>query len=693
MVGQIPLENIRNIGIMAHIDAGKTTTTERILYYSGITYKIGEVDDGAAEMDWMEQEKERGITITSAATTCFWKGYRINIIDTPGHVDFTAEVERSLRVLDGSIAIFCGVSGVQPQSETVWRQADRYGIPRISFINKMDRIGSDYYKAVEMISTRLGTQPLPLQIPVGSENEFRGVIDLIRSEAIIWDEETLGATYHKEPIPEELLSISQEYRSRMMEAVAEQDDILMEKYLETGGLAEEEIIRGIRIGTLNLKFVPVLCGASFKNKGVQPLLDAVVNYLPSPIDIPPIEGQNPNTKKMETRKADLNEPFAALVFKIINDTYVGNLAYLRAYSGKIHTGANIYNATKACKERVSKLLKIHANKRQEVKEFSAGEIAAASGFKRVSTGDTICQMGHPIILESMIFPEPVVSVAIEPKTKNDQDMLAEVLSKLGQEDPTFRSRVDEETGQTIISGMGELHLEILTDRMLREYKVKANVGKPQVAYKETITQKASAEEEFIRQTGGRGQYAHVILSLEPQSRGKGFTFQNMTSGDKIPKEFVPAVEQGVKEALETGILAGYPVIDVKAFLIDGSYHEVDSSDLSFKIAGSIATKKAVMEANPILLEPIMEAEVVVPEEYMGDVIANLNSRRGKIEGMQIRSGAQVIKAKVPLSEMFGYATDLRSMTQGRGTYTMQFNSYNEVPQQISEGLLARIFRR
>jgi elongation factor G len=663
------------------------------LYYSGITYKIGEVDDGAAEMDWMEQEKERGITITSAATTCFWKGYRINIIDTPGHVDFTAEVERSLRVLDGSIAIFCGVNGVEPQSETVWRQADRYFIPRISFINKMDRIGSDYFRAVDMIRTRLGTQPLPLQIPIGTENEFRGVIDLINLEAFVWDEETLGAVYHQEEIPKELMPLAQEYRSNLIEVVAEQDDTLMEKYLETGGLSEDEIIRGIRIGTLNLKFVPVLCGASFKNKGVQPLLDAVVNFLPSPLDIPPIEGLNPNTKKMETRSANISEPFAALVFKIINDSYVGNLAYLRAYSGKIHTGATIYNATKNSKERVSRLMKIHANKRQEVKDISAGEIAAVTGFKKVSTGDTICEQGHPIILESMIFPEPVVSVAIEPKTKNDQDMLAEVLIKLGQEDPTFRFRVDEETGQTIISGMGELHLEILTERMLREYNVKANVGKPQVAYKETISQNSTAEEKFIRQTANRGQYAHVVLSLEPQLRGKGFLFQNLASGDKIPKEFIPAIEQGIQEALETGVLAGYPVIDVKACLLDGSYHEVDSSELSFKVAGSIATKKAAMEANPLLLEPIMEVEVVIPEEYMGDVIANLNSKRGKIEGLEIRSGAQVVKAKVPLSEMFGYATDLRSMTQGRGTYTMQFNTYDEVPQQISEGLLARIYRR
>jgi elongation factor G len=641
----------------------------------------------------MDQEKERGITITSAATTCFWEGYRINIIDTPGHVDFTAEVERSLRILDGSIAIFCAVNGVEPQSETVWRQADRYFIPRISYINKMDRIGSDYFRAVDMIKTRLGTQPLPLQIPIGTENEFRGVIDLINLEAFIWEEETLGAVYHKEPIPEELISLAQEYRSNLIETVAEQDDILMEKYLETGGLSEEEIIKGIRIGTLNLKFVPVLCGASFKNKGVQPLLDAVVNFLPSPIDIPPIEGQNPITNKTETRAANTSEPFAALVFKIINDSYVGNLAYLRAYSGKIHIGDTVYNATKKSKERVSRLMKIHANKRQEVKDIFAGEIAAAIGFKKVSTGDTICEQGHPIILESMRFPEPVVSVAIEPKTKNDQDMLAEVLIKLGQEDPTFRFKIDEETGQTIISGMGELHLEILTERMLREYKVKANVGKPQVAYKETISQMATTEEKFVRQTGNRGQYAHVILSLEPQTRSKGFLFQNLASGDKIPKEFIPAVEQGIREALETGVLAGYPVIDVKACLLDGSYHEVDSSDLSFKIAGSIATKKAAMEANPLLLEPIMEVEVVIPEEYMGDVISNLNSKRGKIEGMEARSGAQVVKAKVPLSEMFGYATDLRSMTQGRGTYTMQFNTYDEVPQQISEGLLARIYRR
>lgn len=693
MSKQILLEKIRNIGIMAHIDAGKTTTTERILYYSGITYKLGEVDDGAAEMDWMEQEKERGITITSAATTCFWRDYRINIIDTPGHVDFTAEVERSLRVLDGSVAIFCGVNGVEPQSETVWRQADRYSIPRISFINKMDRIGSDFFRAVDMIRKRLGATPLPLQIPIGAENLFRGVIDLIRMEAIIWDEETLGATYHKEAIPDELMSITSKYRSQLMETVAEQDDLLMEKYLETGGLAEEDIIKGIRAGTLKLNLVPVLCGASFKNKGVQPLLDAVVDFLPSPLDIPPIEGQNPKTGKMEKRRSSLDEPFAALVFKIMGDPYVGNLAYFRIYSGTLHSGDIVYNATKDSKEKATRLMKIHANKREEVKAVNAGEIAAAAGLKKATTGDTICKQGKPIILEPMIFPEPVVSVAIEPKTKNDQDMLSDVLMKLGQEDPTFSHKVDEETGQTIISGMGELHLEVLTDRMLREFNVKANIGKPQVAYKETITQEASVEEKFVRQTGNRGQYGHVVLTLKPQPRGKGFCFENLTSDGTIPKEFIHAVEQGVREALETGILAGYPAIDVKASLIDGSYHEVDSSDLSFKIAGSIAARKAAKEAMPILLEPIMKVEVVIPKEYMGDVISNLNSKRGKIEGMEIRSGAQVIRAKVPLSEMFGYATDLRSMTQGRGTYTMQFESYAEVPQQISERLLSRIYRR
>ncbi|MGA1796019.1 MAG: elongation factor G [bacterium] len=687
------MEKIRNIGIMAHIDAGKTTTTERILFYSGITYKIGEVDEGSTEMDWMDQERERGITITSAATTCFWKGYRINIIDTPGHVDFTAEVERSLRILDGSVAVFCGVNGVEPQSETVWRQADRYHIPRISFINKMDRIGADYFRAVDMIRTRLGAQPLPLQIPIGSEADFRGVVDLISFESIIWEEEALGATFHTEPVPEELSQIAREYRSRLIEAAAEQDDGLMEQYLETGGLNTEEIIKGVRLGTLNLKFVPVLCGAAFKNKGVQPLLDAVVNFLPSPLDVPPITGPNPKTGKVEQRKSDINEPFAALVFKIMNDAYVGNLAYIRAYSGMIHTGTTVYNATKDCKERISRLLKIHANKRQDIKEVYAGEIAAAAGFKRISTGDTICAPGHPIILESMMFPEPVVSVAIEPRTKNDQDMLTEVLMKLGQEDPTFRFKVDDETGQTIISGMGELHLEILTERMLREYKVNAKIGKPQVAYKETIACQGTAEEKFVRQMGQRGQFAHVVVMLEPQPRGKGFFFQNLAPAEKIPKEYIPSIEQGIRETLETGILAGYPMIDVKAALLDGSAHEVDSSDLSFKVAGAIATKKAAMAANPLLLEPVMEVEAVIPEEYMGDVIAHLNAKRGKIEGMEIRSGAQVIKAKVPLSEMFGYATDLRSMTQGRGTYSMQFNTYDEVPQQISEGLLARIYRR
>jgi len=691
--GQFPMERIRNIGIMAHIDAGKTTTTERILYYSGITYKIGEVDEGSTEMDWMDQERERGITITSAATTCFWKEHRINIIDTPGHVDFTAEVERSLRVLDGSIAVFCGVNGVEPQSETVWRQADRYKIPRISFINKMDRIGADYFRAVDMIRTRLGAQPLPIQIPVGSEGSFRGVVDLINLESIIWEEETLGATFHTEPVPEELGQTAREYRSRLVEAAAEQDDGLMEQYLETGGLNNEDIIKGIRMGTLKMKFVPILCGAAFKNKGVQPLLDAVVNFLPSPLDVPPISGPNPKTGKVEKRKSDSREPFAALVFKIMNDAYVGNLAYFRTYSGTIHTGTTVYNATKDCKERISRLLKIHANKRQDIKDVYAGEIAAAAGFKRISTGDTICEQGHPILLESMMFPEPVVSVAIEPRTKNDQDMLNEVLMKLGQEDPTFRFKVDEETGQTIISGMGELHIEILTERMLREFKVNAKIGKPQVAYKETIACQATAEEKFVRQMGARGQFAHVVVMLEPQSRGKGFFFQNLSPSEKIPKEYIPSIEQGIREALDTGILAGYPMIDVKATLLDGSSHEVDSSDLSFKVAGTIAAKKAAMAANPLLLEPVMEVEAVIPEEYMGDVIAHLNAKRGKIEGMEIRSGAQVIKAKVPLSEMFGYATDLRSMTQGRGTYSMQFNTYDEVPQQISEGLLARIYRR
>ncbi|MBN2373039.1 elongation factor G [bacterium] len=693
MSKQTLLENIRNIGIMAHIDAGKTTTTERILYYSGITYKLGEVDDGTAEMDWMEQEKERGITITSAATTCYWKDCRINIIDTPGHVDFTAEVERSLRVLDGSIAIFCGVSGVEPQSETVWRQADRYSIPRISFINKMDRIGSDFFKTVDMIRKRLGATPLPLQIPVGAENLFRGVIDLIRMEAVIWEEETLGATYHKEQIPDELVSIAREYRAQMVETVAEQDDFLMERYLETGGLAEDDIIKGIRIGTLKLNLVPVLCGASFKNKGVQPLLDAVVDFLPSPLDIPPIEGLNPRTGKLEKRQSGIDEPFAALVFKIMADPYIGNLAYFRVYSGNLRSGDIVYNATKDSREKATRLMKIHANKREEIKEVCAGEIVAAAGLKKTTTGDTICAQNRPIILESMTFPEPVVTVAIEPKTKKDQDMLMDVLMKLGQEDPTFTYKVVEETGQTVISGMGELHLEILTDRMLREFKVNANIGKPQVAYKETISKEVDVEEKFDRQVGNKGQYGHVMLSLKPQTRGKGFSFENLTSEDVIPKGFINAIEQGVREALETGILAGYPAIDVKASLIGGSYHEVDSSDLSFKIAASIATRKAAVEAAPVLLEPIMKVEVVIPQEYMGDVISDLNSKRGKIEGMETRSGAQVISAKAPLSEMFGYATDLRSMTQGRGTYTMQFESYMEVPQQVSERLMSRIYRR
>ncbi|MCL6583769.1 MAG: elongation factor G [bacterium] len=691
MSRKFPLSKIRNIGIMAHIDAGKTTTTERILYYTGITYKMGEVDEGSTEMDWMEQERERGITITSAATTCYWRDHRINIIDTPGHVDFTAEVERCLRVLDGAITVICGVSGVQPQTETVWRQADRYHVPRVVFINKMDRIGADFFASVESIEKRLHTKTALLQIPLGKESEFQGVIDLIRMRAIIYDTDELGATFREDVVPEEFEEEALEYRGRLVEAVAEEDEELMEKYLETGELTESEIRRGVRAGTLSMAFVPVVCGSAFKNKGVQPLLDAVVDYLPAPTDVPAIEGINCKTNQKEKRESSEKGPLAALAFKIWNDPFVGQLTFFRMYSGTLQVGSYVYNASKDYRERVGRLLHVHANKWEDISEVSAGDIAAAVGFRKTGTGDTLCDEREPIILERMEFPEPVIYVAIEPKTKADQEKLASTLYKLAQEDPTFKVHTDNETGQTIISGMGELHLEIITERMLREFKVQANIGKPQVAYKETIRKKGEGEAKFIRQTGGRGQYGHVKLVIEPLARGRGFEFENALVSEVIPKEFIPAVREGVVQAMETGILAGYPMVDIKATLIDGSFHEVDSSDISFKIAGFMAFQNAAKQADAVLLEPVMEVEIIVPDEYMGDVIGDVNARRGRIEDLRSKGGVQIIMAKIPLAEMFGYSTSLRSMTQGRGTFTMEFRAYDEVPNTLSEQILARLY--
>ena len=687
---QYPIGLVRNIGIIAHIDAGKTTTTERILYYTGRTYRIGEVDEGSAEMDWMEQEKERGITITSATTTCFWRDHRINFIDTPGHVDFTVEVERSLRVLDGAIAIFDASSGVEPQSETVWRQADRYRVPRICFINKMDKTGADFPMSIRSIAERLGANPVAIQLPYGKEDKFKGIIDLIELKAVVWEEESLGARYHEEEIPKELEEEALHFREKLLEAAAEEDERLLERYLEGQELNPEEIRRALRKGTLDLKLTPVLCGAAFRNKGVQPLLDAIVDYLPSPVDLPPIEGVSPRTGKTIKRSPKGEEPLAALAFKLMVDPYAGHLCFFRVYSGTLRTGSYVYNSTRDARERIGRLLRMHANKREEIEEVSAGDIAAAVGLKHTRTGDTLCDQAHPLVLEAIEFPEPVISVAIEPRTKEGQEKLSAALAALANEDPTFRSRVDEETGQTIISGMGELHLEIIVDRLLREFGVEANVGRPQVSYRETITQAAEAEGRFIKQTGGRGQYGHVYLKLEPQPPGSGFEFVNQIAGGVIPKEFIPAVEKGIREALESGILAGYPVVDVKATLFDGSYHEVDSSELAFKIAGSLAFKEAAKKAKPTLLEPIMQVEVVTPEEFLGEVIGDLNSRRGRILGIEPRSAAQVVQAEVTLAAMFGYATDLRSLTQGRATYTMQFVHYEPVPSPIAEEIVTRM---
>ncbi len=683
------INKYRNMGFAAHIDAGKTTTTERVLYYSGKLHKIGEVHDGAATMDWMEQEKERGITITSAATTTFWKDHRINIIDTPGHVDFTVEVERSMRVLDGVCIIFCAVGGVQPQSETVWRQANRYKVPRIAFINKMDRVGADFFRVVKQMKERLQINPILLQLPIGSEEKFKGLIDLVEMKAILYEDE-MGVKFSVTDIPAELKDQAQEYHNKLIETAAESEDNLLEKYLADGSLNKEEVIRGIRKACIDAKIVPVTCGSAFKNKGVQSLLDSIVTYLPSPAEVKAVKGINPRSGQDDTREAKDEAPFAALAFKIMSDPFVGRLTFFRVYSGVLEKGSYTYNSTKDKKERIGRLLQMHANKREEIDEVRAGDIAAAVGLKYTFTGDTMCDEDKPIILEAIQFPEPVIFVAIEPKTKADQEKLGLALARLSEEDPTFRVKGDPETGQTIISGMGELHLEIIVDRLLREFKVEANVGKPQVAYKETVNGKADdVETKFIRQTGGRGQYGHVVISIEPLERGKGFEFVNDIVGGVIPKEYIPAIEKGIVEAMSTGIVAGYPVVDLRCTLFDGSFHEVDSSEMAFKIAGSMAIKKAVLSARPILLEPIMSVEVVVPEQYMGDVIGDLNSRRGRIENMESHAGIQTIKTKVPLANMFGYSTDLRSKTQGRGTFTMEFSHNEEVPRNIADGIIEK----
>ncbi|RKD24850.1 elongation factor G [Caminicella sporogenes DSM 14501] len=681
-----PLEKTRNIGIMAHIDAGKTTTTERILFYTGRVHKIGEVHEGAATMDWMEQEQERGITITSAATTAQWLGHRINIIDTPGHVDFTVEVERSLRVLDGAVAVFCAKGGVEPQSETVWRQADKYGVPRIAFVNKMDIVGADFYNAVQMMKDRLKANAVPIQLPIGAEDTFVGIVDLVEMNARIYKDD-LGKEMETTEIPADMKEKAEEYRLALVEAVAETDEELMMKYLEGEELTVDEIKAGLRKATINNMIVPVLCGSAYKNKGVQLLLDAVVEYLPSPLDIPPVKGILVDTEEEAERKADDNEPFAALAFKIMADPYVGKLAFFRVYSGTLESGSYVYNSTKGKKERIGRILEMHANKRQEISKVYAGDIAAAVGLKYTTTGDTLCDEKNQIILESMEFPEPVIKVAIEPKTRAGQEKMGMALAKLAEEDPTFKTYTDEETGQVIIAGMGELHLEIIVDRLLREFKVEANIGKPQVAYKETITKPVDVEAKFARQSGGRGQYGHVKIKVTPKERGTGYEFVNSIVGGVIPKEYIPAVDAGIREAMENGVLAGYEVVDLKVELYDGSYHEVDSSEMAFKIAGSMAIKDALKKGDPILLEPYMKVEVVVPEEYLGDVMGDLNSRRGKLEGMEARAGAQVIRAYVPLAEMFGYATDLRSKSQGRGNYTMQFSHYEPVPNNIAQKII------
>lgn len=690
MPRQVSLAMTRNIGIMAHIDAGKTTTTERILYYTGVSHKIGEVHDGAATMDWMEQEQERGITITSAATTCIWKDYRINIIDTPGHVDFTIEVERSLRVLDGAVAVFCSVGGVEPQSETVWRQADKYGVPRIAFINKMDRIGADFNHGVEMMRDRLHANPLPIQIPIGKEDSFKGVIDLIEMKAITWDDESLGATFDVAEIPSDLLAEAKAARLAMIEEISGHDDGLMEKYLLGEELTIPEIKSGIRRATTALKINPVLCGSAFKNKGVQQLLDAVIDYMPSPVDVPAIAGINPTTGEAMTRPADDSGPFSALAFKIMTDPFVGQLTFFRVYSGVAESGAGILNASKDKRERFGRILKMHANKREEIKKVYSGDIAAAVGLKYTTTGDTLCDEKNVCLLEKMDFPEPVISIAVEPKTKADQEKMGVALGKLAHEDPSLRVHTDEETGQTILAGMGELHLEIIVDRMFREFKVAANIGSPQVAYRESITKKVEQQGKFVRQSGGRGQYGDCWIRIEPLEAGSGFVFVDEVKGGVIPKEYIPAVGKGAEEAALNGIIAGFPIVDVKVTCFDGSYHDVDSSEMAFKIAGSMGFKEGAAKAGPVLLEPIMKVEVVAPDDYMGDVMGDLSSRRGRIMGMESRGGAQVINAHVPLANMFGYATDMRSATQGRATYSMHFDHYEQVPKAIAEEIIAKV---
>jgi elongation factor G len=690
LIRQFPLARTRNIGIMAHIDAGKTTTTERILYYTGKTYKIGEVHEGAAVMDWMVQEQERGITITSAATTCRWKDTWINILDTPGHVDFTVEVERSLRVLDGAVAVFDAVAGVEPQTETVWRQANHYRVPRICFINKMDRIGADFFRAVVMVKDRLDANPAVLQIPIGAEGNFRGMVDLLGMKALVW-EEGMGEKWEVTDIPEDLVADAEHWRHELVDVVSHYDDTVMEKYVEEKEITADDLRAAVRAATLANEIVPVLCGSAFKNKGVQPLLDAVVDFLPSPLDLPPVTGMDVKGIEELERPADDNAPFSALAFKIMSDPYVGKLTYFRVYSGTLKQGSSVYNSTKDRKERVGRILQMHANHREDKDAVFAGDIVAAVGLKHTTTGDTLCDANASIVLEALEFPAPVIHVAVEPKTKADQDKLGKALNALSDEDPTFQVHTDEDTGQTIIAGMGELHLEVLVDRMLREFSVDANVGKPQVAYRETITRPVhKVEERYIRQTGGRGQYGHVVLDLEPTGPGGGYEFIDKIRGGDIPKEYIPSVDAGIQEALQGGVLAGYPTVDVRATLIDGSYHEVDSSEMAFRIAGSLAVKKAAKQAHPSLLEPIMAVEVVTPEDYMGDVIGDLSSRRGKVEGMEQRGASQVIRAQVPLAEMFGYATDLRSRTQGRATYTMQFHSYQQVPESISREIVARV---
>ena len=688
MAREYSLEKTRNIGIMAHIDAGKTTTTERILFYTGVNHKIGEVHDGAATMDWMVQEQERGITITSAATTCHWKNHRINIIDTPGHVDFTVEVERSLRVLDGAVAVLTARGGVEPQTETVWRQAEKYSVPRMAYVNKMDITGADFYNVIKMMKERLNANAVAIQLPIGAEDDFQGIIDLVKMEAIVYEDD-LGKVADEVAIPEDMQDLAEEYREKLLEAVAEVDDSLMEKYLGGEEISEEEIKTAIRKATIACTMCPVTCGTSYRNKGVQPMLDAIVDFMPAPTDIPPIKGVNPETGEEDHRPSSDSEPFAALAFKIMADPFVGKLAFFRVYSGTLSSGSYVFNSTKGKKERIGRILQMHANNRKELDIVYSGDIAAAVGLKDTTTGDTLCDEAHPIILESMEFPDPVISVAVEPKTKNDQEKMGVALQKLAEEDPTFRVRTDEETGQTIISGMGELHLEIIVDRMLREFKVDCAVGNPQVAYRETIRKEVECEGKFVRQSGGHGQYGHCKLRLIPQEPGEGFSFENQVVGGAIPKEFINPIEAGIKQAMEGGILAGYPVVDVKAIVYDGSYHEVDSSEAAFKVAGSMAFKNGALKANPVILEPIVKVEVIVPEEYMGDVIGDLNSRRGRIEGMEARNGAQVINAFVPLSGMFGYSTDLRSKTQGRGNYSMEVSHYEEVPKNIAEGIIAK----